>query len=138
MELSADYDRPVKGSLHWQVYAGLAGEPALGPVAFPHRPSAMPNPVAPITHHWIDSSHITFGLVTTGVYDRRWKAEASLFNAREPDEERADLDLGPLDSVSGRLTFMAPGCVRSAVMLNFGDPYLSLPTSEILMKLVPA
>ncbi len=106
MELSADYDRPVKGSLHWQVYAGLAGEPALGPVAFPHRPSAMPNPVAPITHHWIDSSHITFGLVTTGVYDRRWKAEVSLFNAREPDEDRADLDLGPLDSVSGRLTFM--------------------------------
>ena len=106
MELSADYDRAVKDQLHWHVYAGLAGEPALGPVAFPHRPSAMPNPVAPITHHWIHSSHITFGLVTTGVYDRRWKAEASLFNAREPDEERADLDLGPLDSVSGRLTFM--------------------------------
>jgi hypothetical protein len=58
-----------------------------------------------MTHHWIDSSHITFGLVTVGVFDRTWKAEASLFNAREPDENRADLDLAPLDSISGRLTF---------------------------------
>ena len=106
MELSADYDRPIAGALRWQVYAGLAGEPALGPPAFPHRLSAMPNPVAPISHHWLDSSHITFGLVTTGVYDRKWKAEMSAFNGREPDEHRADLDLGPLDSVSGRLTFL--------------------------------
>jgi hypothetical protein len=106
MELAADYDRPIRGSLRWQVYGGLAGEPALGPPAFPHRLSAMPNPVAPIAHHWLDSSHITFGLVTAGVYDRRWKAEMSIFNGREPDENRANLDLGPLDSVSGRLTFM--------------------------------
>jgi hypothetical protein len=106
MELAADYDRPVRGSLRWQVYAGFAGEPALGPPAFPHRISAMPNPVAPISHHWLDSSHITFGLVTTGLYDRRWKAEMSVFNGREPDEDRADLDLGPLDSVSGRFTFL--------------------------------
>jgi hypothetical protein len=106
MELAADYDRPLGGSVRWQVYAGLSGEPALGPVAFPHRLSAAPNPVAPIGHHWLDSSHIAFGLVTTGLYDRRWKAEVSIFNGREPDAARADLDLGPLDSVSGRLTLM--------------------------------
>jgi hypothetical protein len=106
MELSADYDRPVRGSLRWQVYAGLAGEPALGPAGFPHRLSAMSNPIAPITHHWLDATHITFGLVTTGLYDRKWKAEMSVFNGREPDEQRADFDLGPLDSVSGRLTFL--------------------------------
>ena len=106
MELAADYDRPIRGSLRWQVYAGLAGEPALGPPAFPHRVSAMPNPVAPITHHWLDSSHISFGLITTGVAQQRWKVEASLFNGREPDESRADLDVGALDSVSGRLTVM--------------------------------
>jgi hypothetical protein len=106
MELAADYDRPLRGALRWQVYGGLAGEPALGPPGFPHRPSAMPNPVAPITHHWLDSSHITFGLVTTGVHGRRWKAEVSAFNAREPDESRHDLDLGALDSVSGRLSWM--------------------------------
>jgi hypothetical protein len=106
MELAADYDRPIRGSLRWQVYGGLAGEPALGPPAFPHRVSAMPNPVAPISHHWLDSSHISFGLITTGVSQQRWKAEVSVFNGREPDESRADLDLGPLDSVSGRLTLM--------------------------------
>ena len=106
MELSADYDRPIGKTIRWQIYGGLAGEPALGPAGFPHRLSAMANPVAPITHHWIDSSHITFGLVTTGIYDRKWKAEVSVFNGREPDENRADLDLGPLDSVSGRLTIM--------------------------------
>jgi hypothetical protein len=106
MEVAADYDRPIRGSLRWQVYAGLAGEPALGPAGFAHRVSAMPNPIAPITHHWLDSSHITFGLITSGLYDRRWKAEVSVFNGREPDDARADVDLGPLDSVSARLTFM--------------------------------
>jgi hypothetical protein len=106
MELAADYDHGLRGSLRWQVYAGFAGEPALGPVSFPHRISALANPVAPITHHWIDATHITFGLVTAGVYDERWKAEVSLFNGREPDEDRADLDLGALDSISGRFTVM--------------------------------
>ena len=84
---------------------GPAGEPALGPVAVPHRPSAMPNPIAPIGHHWLDASHITFGVVTAGVFTPRWKAEASLFNGREPDEDRWDLDLAPLDSYSGRISF---------------------------------
>ena len=107
MELAADYDHALRGSLRWQVYAGFAGEPALGPTSFPHRFSALTNPVAPITHHWIDATHITFGLITAGVYDERWKAEVSVFNGREPDENRADLDLGALDSVSGRLT-LAP------------------------------
>ena len=106
IELAADYDRPLRKSLRWQIYAGLSGEPALGPAGFPHRVSAMPNPVAPISHHWLDSSHITFGLITTGLYDRRWKVEMSLFNGREPDENRADFDLAALDSVSGRLSFM--------------------------------
>jgi hypothetical protein len=107
MELAAEYDRPLRGSLRWQVYGGLAGEPALGPSGFPHRLSSMSNPVAPITHHWLDATHITAGLVTTGIYDRQWKAEVSLFNGREPDEDRADLDLAPLDSVAGRLTVAA-------------------------------
>jgi hypothetical protein len=106
MELAADYDRPLRRALRWQLYAGFAGEPALGPPGFPHRTSAMLNPIAPISHHWLDSTHITFGLVTIGVYDHRWKAEASMFNGREPDEERRDLDLGPLDSISGRITFL--------------------------------
>jgi hypothetical protein len=106
MELAADYDRTLRGSVRWQLYAGFAGEPAIGPTSFPHRVSAIANPVAPISHHWLDATHITFGVVTAGVYGERWKTEASLFNGREPDEGRADLDLGPLDSFSARLSFM--------------------------------
>ena len=105
MELAGDYDRPIRGSMRWQVYGGVAGEPALGPPAYPHRVSAMLNPIAPIGHHWLDSTHIVFGVVTAAVYDRRWKIEMSAFNGREPDESRGGIDLGPLDSISGRLSF---------------------------------
>jgi YHS domain-containing protein len=106
MEVSASYDAPITGAVRWQVYGGPAGEPALGPVAFPHRVSAMPNPVAPMSHHWLDSTHISFGVVTGAVYGNRWKGEVSAFNGREPDEERGDFDFGALDSVSGRLSFL--------------------------------
>lgn len=105
MEVAAEYSRPIGRSLRWQIYGGLAGEPALGPVAYPHRISAMPNPLAPISHHWLDATHITFGVVTGGIYNTRWKAEGSLFNGREPDEERWNIDLAPLDSFSGRVSF---------------------------------
>lgn len=105
MELATEYDRPLSGAIRWRVYAGLAGEPALGPVAYPHRLSAMPNPLAPISHHWLDATHISFGVVTGGVYGSRWKAEASMFNGREPDEHRKDFDFGALDSFSARVWF---------------------------------
>jgi hypothetical protein len=81
MELAAEYDHPIGGGVRIQVYGGPVGEPALGPVAFPHRVSAMPNPLAPIAHHWFDSTHVAYGVVTGGVYGNRWKAEASVFNA---------------------------------------------------------
>ena len=121
MELAAEYDRPLSGGLRWQVYGGLAGEPALGPAAYPHRISAMPNPLAPISHHWLDATHITFGVVTTGVYNGRWKAEGSLFNGREPDEHRWDIDLAAMDSFSGRLWF-APS---SALVLQVSAGHLT-------------
>jgi hypothetical protein len=108
MELAAAYVQPISETMNWQVYGGPAGEPALGPVPFPHRPSATANPVAPISHHWLDSTHVSFGVVTGGVYTLRWKAEASVFNGREPDEHRTNIDLGALDSFSGRL-WVAPG-----------------------------
>ena len=106
MELSARYDAPLGRGLRWEIYGGPAAEPALGPVAFPHRVSAMPNPIAPLSHHWLDATHVLFGVVTGGVYGPKWKGEASLFNGREPDEHRTGFDFGPLDSVSGRLTFL--------------------------------
>jgi hypothetical protein len=106
MELAATYDRPLAGTVRWQIYGGPVGEPALGPTAFPHRISAMPSPIAPISHHWLDSTHITYGVVTGGVYGKRWKAETSVFNGREPDEDRTNFDFGPLDSWSGRVWYL--------------------------------
>jgi hypothetical protein len=106
MEVAAQYRRAVTKAVAIEVYGGPAGEPALGPTAFPHRLSALPNPIAPVSHHWLDSTHITFGVVTGALYGRTWKAEASLFNGREPDDRRFDLDIGALDSYSGRIWFM--------------------------------
>jgi hypothetical protein len=106
MELAATYDRPLGGDVRLQVYGGPVGEPALGPTAFPHRISATSNPLAPITHHWLDATHIVYGVATGGVYGERWKAEVSLFNGREPDEKRTDFDFGALDSYSGRVWFL--------------------------------
>lgn len=103
MELAGVYARKLTGDLAFQLYGGPVGEPALGPVAFPHRISSFANPIAPIGHHWLDSTHIAFGVATAGIYGLRWKAEVSLFNGREPDEERYDIDLDALDSYSGRL-----------------------------------
>jgi hypothetical protein len=103
MEIAAEYDRPMAGGIRLQLYGGPVGEPALGPVAFPHRVSAMPNALAPITHHWFDATHIAFGVVTGGIYGNRWKAEASAFNGREPDDARTNVDFDALDSFSGRV-----------------------------------
>lgn len=106
MELAADYDRPLTGGWRWQIYGGLAGEPALGPPSYTHRASARVNPIAPMTHHWLDSTHVAFGVVTVGLQNQRWKAETSAFNGREPDESRVDLDLGTFDSFAARVSFL--------------------------------
>jgi hypothetical protein len=118
MELTATYDRPLIGNVRLQLYGGPAGEPALGPTAFPHRISAMPSPLAPITHHWFDSTHITYGVVTGGVYGKTWKAETSVFNGREPDDTRTNFDFGALDSWSGRVWFLPTS--RWALQLSAG------------------
>jgi hypothetical protein len=106
MEVAASYERPLSPNIGLELYGGPVGEPALGPVAFPHRPSAFPGPLGPITHHWLDSTHISFGVLTAGLFTTQWKAEVSAFNGREPDENRTDLDLDPLDSYSGRISYL--------------------------------
>lgn len=107
-ELSARYVVPVSENLQWSIYGGLAGEPAVGPVTFMHRGSALEIPDAPLSHHLQDSTHITFGVITTGLTYKRVKVEGSVFNGREPDEERTNFDFGALDSWAGRVSF-APG-----------------------------
>jgi hypothetical protein len=104
MEVGALYERPIRRDLGFSLYAAPSGEPALGPVAFMHRPSAMDDPIAPLGHHWHDATHITYGVLTTGLFTRRWKLEGSYFNGREPDEDRFYIDPIRLDSYSGRLT----------------------------------
>jgi hypothetical protein len=70
-----------------------------------HRFSGMDNPEAPITHHWLDSTHITYGVVTGGYTKGPWKIEASVFRGREPDQHRYDIEGPRLDSVSTRVTY---------------------------------
>jgi hypothetical protein len=105
MELSASYSRKIgeKGSIF--VYAGLPGEPAFGPPAFMHRLSIMDSPEAPITHHWMDSTHITYGVVTVGVTYGGLKIEASRFKGREPDENRYDIESPKLNSTAVRISW---------------------------------
>jgi hypothetical protein len=104
MELAALYEREVSANLGVSMYAAASGEPALGPVAFMHRPSAMDDPMAPLSHHWHDATHISYGVVTGGIFGRKWKLEGSIFNGREPDEHRWNFDPIRLDSYSGRVT----------------------------------
>ena len=104
-EISAKYILPLGENAAWTIYGGPAGEPALGPTAFLHRNSAMEIPDAPLGHHLQDSTHIAFGVVTTGVEVKWFKLEGSVFNGREPDERRYNFDFGPMDSYSGRISF---------------------------------
>ncbi len=106
MELAVDYDRVLRGAWRWQIYGGLVGEPALGPPGYPHRASAIANPFAPLTHEWLDYTHVSYGLLTVGVHNQRWKLETSAFNGREFDRQRTDFDLGALDSLASRVSFL--------------------------------
>jgi hypothetical protein len=103
-ELSAYYSLPITTKVSWLLYGGPSAEPALGPVAFMHRTSASELPAAPLSHHLQDSTHTSFGVLTTGVVVDRFKLEGSVFNGREPNEERWSIQLAALDSWSARVS----------------------------------
>jgi len=105
MELAAKLNVPIAPGISAFVYGGPVGEPALGPSAFMHRASARYNPEAPITHHWFDSTHITYGVMTAGLAGKAWQLEASAFRGREPDEHRWAIEAPKLDSWSVRASF---------------------------------
>ena len=130
MELSANYTLPLGEKGTWFSYFGYPGEPALGPVAFMHRASAGLNPSAPLSHHLQDSSHISFGVFTTGFTYRWFKLEGSVFNGREPDENRYNFEAHPWNSRSARLSFapnsnwsmqVSHGFLRDPEALEPGD-----------------
>jgi hypothetical protein len=105
MELSTSYSVPLGSNGSAFVYFGLPGEPALGPSAFMHRFSAMRNPEAPLTHHWLDSTHIAFGVATLGASHGPFQLEGSWFNGREPDQYRWNIETRKFDSWSTRLSY---------------------------------
>ena len=104
-ELSISYSQALSKKADVYAYLGYPGEPTLGPVAFMHRPSALDNPDAPISHHWVDATHITFGVATLGVRYGNFKLEGSSFTGKEPDEDRYNFDKPLFDSWSGRLSY---------------------------------
>src|SRR4029077_17080545 len=105
MQLGAIWRMHTPDATGRRVPGGPAADPALGPAAFMHRASAADNPAAPLGHHTLDSTHIAFGVVTAAVDHGPWVVEGSLFNGREPDENRWDIEFGRLDSFSGRLWY---------------------------------
>jgi hypothetical protein len=105
MELSGSISQNIGPKSSVFVYAGLPGEPAFGPPAFMHREAILDSPEAPISHHWLDSTHISFGVVTAGIVLDRIKIEVSRFNGREPDQHRWNIETGPLDSTAIRLSW---------------------------------
>jgi hypothetical protein len=108
MEIAALYDLKLGKNGLVSFYAAPIGDPALGPVAFPHRASASEDPLATLGHHQEDSTHIAEDVVTAGVTYRFARIEASGFHGREPGENRWNIGQGKIDSWSARLT-LQPG-----------------------------
>jgi hypothetical protein len=102
MELAALYDVKLSENSLLSFYFAPMGDPAIGPLAYPHRASASENPIAPLGHHLQDSTHIAYDVITTGLTYKVAHVEASGFHGREPDEFRWDIDSGKIDSWSVR------------------------------------
>lgn len=103
MQAAVVWRVPIDYQTGFTIAGGPIGEPALGPTAFMHRPSAAENPAAPLAHHALDSTHIAMGVVTAALDHGPFTIETSLFNGREPDDNRWDvMDPGALDSWSVR------------------------------------
>jgi hypothetical protein len=130
MQLAAAWRISLGERASLTLSGGPAGEPTLGPVAFMHRASAAGLPFAPLGHHTFDSTHISFGVAAASLAVGRVTVEASVFNGREPDEDRWDINLDRLDSYAGRVWFrpragwefqLSSGRLREPEELEPGD-----------------
>lgn len=131
MELAARVDVNLTPETRLFLYGGPVGEPAIGPSAFMHRSSARYNPEAPITHHWFDSTHITYGVATAGLASRRWQIEASAFRGTEPDEQRWNIETPRLDSWAVRATWNpSPAWSLQASTARLKQPEASHPGED--------
>ncbi|MBV8545418.1 MAG: copper-binding protein [Acidobacteria bacterium] len=105
MEVAAEYAHPLTDTTIGYIYAAPFGDPALGPVAYPHRASASEIPQAALSHHVQDSTHIAGSVITIGAQSGMFGYAVSGFHGREPDEKRWDIDTGKIDSWAARVTF---------------------------------
>jgi hypothetical protein len=105
MAAGVTYEGPAMAATRLRFEAALVGAPALGPTPFMHRPSADANPTAPLSHHHLDSTHVSHGVLTAGVTHGSVRIEASGFYGREPDEDRIAVEFGPIDSYSARVSW---------------------------------
>ncbi|HEY1055021.1 MAG TPA: hypothetical protein VGE24_07795, partial [Emticicia sp.] len=142
-ELSIGYTYAFSKKSDLSFYLAYPGEPALGSVAFMHRPSALANPDAPLSHHWNDGTHITFGVATIGYRFNKLKIEASSFTGREPDENRYNFDKPRFDSYSGRLSYnptrnwsfqVSQGWIKSPEFLHADEDVTRTTASAIYAK----
>lgn len=105
MELAGRYRRNLGDDAAAFVYLAAAGAPAFGPTSFTHRASAMANPAAPISHQWLDSTGISYGVATVGISQRKWQFEGSCFNGREDEGDGWSMSVAPMRSYAGRISF---------------------------------
>ncbi len=104
MNLGGSMSTTVGGTVI-QGGAYIVGEAPLGPAWFMHRPSASENPQSPLSHHYLDSTHVTPGVVRGGIEHGGVRLDAGVFRGREPDDNRTDFDLGALDSFAAQLSW---------------------------------
>ncbi len=139
MSLGLQYAYALSENVTVELYAAPVGDPALGPVAYPHRASAMELPQATLSHHWQDSTHIANDVVTAGLAYKKLRLEASGFHGAEPDEYRWNIDSGAVNSWSTRLWFfptkdwaaqVSVGHLTHPEMLESGDQTRSTASVE--------
>jgi hypothetical protein len=104
MGLGFHYARPVADETMIELYYAPVGDPALGPVAFPHRASALELPQAVLGHHWQDSTHIAADVLTGAVKYKCVRLELSGFYGTEPGEDRWTIEFAPMNSYSARFS----------------------------------
>ncbi|HEV7518996.1 MAG TPA: hypothetical protein VGR07_22120 [Thermoanaerobaculia bacterium] len=123
MELAATYSLPVGERSSVFAYVAEPGEPALGPPTFMHRFSGTENPEVPLAHHWLDSTHISYGVATLGWVSGSIKLEGSAFNGHEPDENRTNIESPRLNSYSFRASYQpAPNWSLQASFGHLDSP----------------
>jgi len=132
MALGFHYVREVAEHTTVDLYFAPVGDPALGPVAYPHRASAAELPEAPISHHWQDSTHIADDVITAGISHRQFRLEASGFHGAEPNEDRWSIQYGALDSWSARVWyFPSPNWAAQVSMGRLNHPEALEPGDQI-------